>query len=75
MDKSNWYASVWFVLLMLFLVLGPLGLPLLWKSPRFSSAAKIVLTAATVAYTVWILYGAGAVVQESLQGLGGLAKS
>ncbi len=73
MDKSNWYASVWFVLLMLFLVLGPLGLPLLWKSSRFSMSAKVVLTAATVAYTVWILFGARVLVERSLQGLGGLS--
>lgn len=72
MDNSKWYASVWFVLLMLFVVLGPLGLPLLWKSSRFSKVSKIVLTIATVIYTGWILLGAKVLVEKSLQGLGDL---
>ena len=72
MDNSKWYASVWFVLLMLFVVLGPLGLPLLWKSPRFSKVAKIVLTVATVIYTGWILLAARGLIEKSLQGLGEL---
>ena len=35
---------------MLFVVIGPFGLPLLWKSPLFSRTMKIVLTVAMVAY-------------------------
>ena len=54
-SQGRWYHSVWFVVLMLFVVMGPLAFPLLWKSPRFSLAAKIVLTAAVSALTVWIL--------------------
>ena len=53
--SARWYHSVGFVLLMLFVVLGPLGLPLLWKSPRFSQVAKIALTVVVVACTVWLL--------------------
>ena len=53
--SSRWYHSVGFVLLMLFVVLGPLGLPLLWKSRRFSRTAKIALTVVVVAFTVWLL--------------------
>ena len=53
--QSRWYHSVWFVLLMLFVVLGPFGLPLLWKSPRFSRAIKIGLAVLVVVYTAWIL--------------------
>jgi len=74
MDKSNWYASVWFVLLMLFVVLGPLGLPLLWKSSRFSKGAKVILTIATVVYAGWVLWGARVLIERSLQGLGDLYK-
>lgn len=42
--KSRWYYSVWSVLLALFVVLGPVGLPLLWRSPHFSRFWKVVLT-------------------------------
>ena len=54
-SQGHWYHSIWFVVLMLFVVMGPLAFPLLWKSPRFSLAAKITLTAAVSALTVWIL--------------------
>ena len=53
--QGRWYHNVWFVVLMLFVVMGPLAFPLLWKSPRFPLAAKIALTAAVSALTVWIL--------------------
>ena len=72
MDKSNRTTRVWFVLLMLFVVLGPLGLPFLWKSPRFSRGAKIALTIATVIYTGWILLAIRAILEKSLQGLSDL---
>ena len=51
---SKWYHNLWFVLVMLFVVLGPFGLPLLWKSPHFTRPWKWVLTALTVLYTVWL---------------------
>ena len=69
MDKPTWTSHVWFVLLMLFVVLGPLGLPFLWKSPRFSKSAKIALTIATVIYTGWILLAARAIMEKSFQRL------
>ncbi len=53
--KPKWYHNVWLVLLMLFVVLGPFGLPLLWKSPRFSRLMKIMLTLATFLYTWWLV--------------------
>ena len=40
---------------MLFFVLGPLGLPLVWKNPHFSRGVKIVLTLIMVVYTVWLV--------------------
>ena len=46
-----WYLRPLWVLVLLFFVLGPLGLPYLWKSPRFSQGIKVVLTLAVVAYT------------------------
>jgi len=46
-----WSLRPFWVLVLLFFVLGPLGLPYLWKSPRFSQSIKVVLTVAVVAYT------------------------
>jgi hypothetical protein len=48
---TPWYYRPWGVLLLLFVVLGPLGLPLLWRSPSFTRGWKIVLTVAMVVYT------------------------
>lgn len=55
-----WYHRPLWVLLLLFVVLGPFGLPYLWKSPAFSRPAKIALTAAVALYTALL-------VQEGLE--------
>src|SRR4030095_2898809 len=47
---ARWYHRPFWVVVMLFVVIGPFGLPLLWKSPSFSRNAKIVLTVAMGAY-------------------------
>lgn len=49
--KVGWYFGRSFVILMLFVVLGPLALPFLWKSPRFSRPWKWALTLLTLAWT------------------------
>jgi len=46
----KWYYRPAWVLILLFVVLGPLALPYLWKSPRFSRHMKIVLTVLVLAY-------------------------
>ena len=53
--RPRWYYRPWWVLLTLFLVLGPFGLPLLWKSPSFSRWSKIALTVAVAAYTILLV--------------------
>ena len=53
-QSSRWYHSIWFVLVMLFFVLGPLALPLLWKSPRFPRWAKWALTVASLLFLAWL---------------------
>ena len=50
-----WYHRPVWVLLLLFVVLGPFGLPYLWKSPCFSRPIKIALTAAVAVYTVLLV--------------------
>ncbi len=62
-SDRKWYHTVWFVLAMLFFVLGPFGLPLLWKSPAFPRWAKIALTVAVLVYTAWLLFATVAVIQ------------
>jgi hypothetical protein len=54
---------------MLFLVLGPFGLPLVWKNPRFSRRGKILLTMITIAYTLLLIYGTIATVRVLLEQL------
>jgi hypothetical protein len=50
-DAPTWYHRPVWVLTLLFLVLGPLGLPYLWGSPSFSRRLKILLTVLLIAYT------------------------
>ena len=40
---------------LLFFVLGPFGLPLLWKSPAFSRGMKIALAVAVMAYSALLV--------------------
>ena len=54
--KPKWYYNVWFVLLMLFFVVGPFGLPLVWRNPRFSRGVKLALTAVMVLYTIALIH-------------------
>ena len=42
--KPKWYYNIWLTLFLLFFVLGPLALPMVWKNPRFSQPVKFMLT-------------------------------
>ena len=53
--KLKWYYGVWPVLIGLFFLLGPLGLPLLWRSPYFPKWAKWILTSVVILLTVVFL--------------------
>ena len=55
-EEAAWYYRPWVVLAMLFLVLGPFGLPLLYKSPQFSRLAKILLTLVMILYTFYLVW-------------------
>lgn len=57
--RRDWAESLAMVLFLLFAALGPLALPLLWRSPKFSRTWKIVLTilaAIQTALVVWLLW-------------------
>ncbi len=51
----KWYLRPVGVVLLLFLVLGPFGLPLLYKSPGFTRKWKIGLTVLVMIYTSYLI--------------------
>jgi hypothetical protein len=53
--RIKWYLRPMSVILLLFFVLGPFGLPLLYRSPRFGKTAKIVLTFVIIVYTSYLI--------------------
>ena len=53
--ELKWYYRPVWVLILLFVVLGPLGLPYLWRSPRFSRNGKVVLTLLVLLYTALLV--------------------
>ena len=55
-EKVKWYLRPTSVVLLLFFVLGPFGLPLLYKSPKFSKTIKILLTIAVIIYTFYLIF-------------------
>lgn len=61
--EVRWHQRPWMILFMLFFVLGPFGLPILYKSPKFGRRSKILLTIVMVPYT-WYL---GVVTMKQLQ--------
>ena len=69
MPENKRYHSRWMVVLMLFVVLGPFGLPLLWKSPHFTKRWKQILTVLTLIYTALVFKMLLSAVQTSLRTL------
>lgn len=65
----KWYYNIWFVLVMLFFVLGPFGLPLVWKNPRFSRGVKVGLTILAIAYTLWLIDATIRITRAVLEGV------
>ena len=55
-EKVKWYLRPVSVVISLFFVLGPFGLPLLYKSPKFSRTLKIILTVAVMIYTSYVIF-------------------
>ena len=54
-EKVKWCLRPIGVVLLLFFVLGPFALPLLYKSPKFSKTLKIVLTIVVMIYTSYLI--------------------
>ncbi len=55
-EKVKWYLNPVIVVLLLFFVLGPFGLPLLYRSPRFSKTLRIILTVIVSVYTLGLIF-------------------
>jgi hypothetical protein len=72
-SHPRWYLRPSFVILLLFFVLGPFGLPLLFKSPGFGKTWKIILAVAVIVYTVYLLFASlkiGIAVYEGMKQFG-----
>jgi hypothetical protein len=54
--KLKWYLRPVSVILLLFFVLGPFGIPLLYRSPRFNKSSRIILTVIVLIYTTYLIF-------------------
>jgi hypothetical protein len=70
--RVKWYLRPITVVLLLFFVLGPFGLPLLYKSPQFSKTLKIILTVAVIIYTSYLIFASLEMVRQLYSGMGEL---
>ncbi len=63
--KEKWYFKN-SALIVIFLIAGPLVLPLLWFNPRLNNKAKIVMTIAILllSYALWMM------MQASIKSIG-----
>jgi hypothetical protein len=68
--KVKWYLRPISVVLLLFFVLGPFGLPLLYKSPKFNKTIKIILTIAVIIYTSYLIFASLEIVRRIYGGRG-----
>jgi len=55
-EKIKWYYRPIPVLVLLFIVIGPFALPLLYKSPHFSKFWKVLLTILVVIFTCYLIW-------------------
>ena len=67
LPQAKWYHNALVVLFLIFFVLGPFGLPILWKSPHFSKTWKWIFTVLSILYTAIICWYLGSAVRESLK--------
>jgi hypothetical protein len=70
--KVKWYLRPVSIVLLLFFVLGPFGLPLLYKSPAFSKTLKIVLSIAVILYTFYLIFASLEIARELYSRMGEL---
>ena len=71
-EKVKWYLRPISVVLLLFFVLGPFGLPLLYRSPKFNKTLKIILTVAVMIYTSYLIFASLEIARELYRRIGEL---
>ena len=69
--KGKWYYSNSAIVIGL-LVLGPFALPLVWKNPKYTVVAKVVITIVVVGVTIWLCYLMGYMYQQLMERITGL---
>ncbi len=55
-NEVKWYYRPWVIILLMVLFVGPFGLPLLYKSPRFSKFWKVIITFFIIGFTIYMTY-------------------
>jgi len=60
------WESPWLILPLLFLVLGPLAFPFLWRSRRFTFLWKVILTSLVLGLTTLLIWSAWVTVEHAL---------
>ena len=68
-QQATWSESPWVVLPLLFLILGPFALPLLWRSRRFTLVWKSILTIVMLGVTVYLLWSIWLVLHQVVASL------
>ena len=63
----------WVVLGMLFFVIGPLALPMLWRSSSFSRTQKVAISVANLVFVLGLALGMVLLFYSYMKMLGGLA--
>ena len=71
-ENVKWYLHPITVVLLLFFVLGPFGLPLLYKSPKFSKTLKIILTVVVILYTSYLIFASLEIARQLYSRMGEL---
>jgi hypothetical protein len=70
--KIKWYLNPVSVVLLLFFVLGPFALPLLYKSPKFNKTSRIILTIVVIIYTSYLIFASLEIGKELYRRMGEL---
>ncbi|MGA2064542.1 MAG: hypothetical protein ABSG86_06225 [Thermoguttaceae bacterium] len=63
---AAWWESPWVVLPLLFLILGPFALPLLWRSRLFTRPWKLALSVIVVGISLFFLWQVWYVLNQAL---------
>lgn len=56
-QSAAWYYQPLWILVLALLAIGPLALPLVWRSPRMSRTEKTAFTTAILLYTAMLAWG------------------